>query len=388
MMSPYLRKLARIAVTLHAKRDWANLGRRLLFVLRYLRGHHHSRRWFDFLATDLMAPIVQNNASLYRKTIRPYVSINWPQHMKIEALIFHYEFLAGRLPTEVFRQIGSVGGLILLTCDTMSDDRLSIRLHYDNKFRKEGEATLDLESAKYHCRVFSLTFVVAPCATGEPCLVIGAVSGLPANADKDIIKNTAKGLFGLRPKALLLLAVQQLAQQWKIKAILGVSNRIHSSRHWIYALNASRRFAITYDDFWREAGGARRSDGMFVLPQTFPTKSIETIKSRKRSLYRHRYILISELQEQLKANLRCWQTNRVLTRVSVNNQRATCVESSLVANTILGVAICCVAFAATKMVYADTDQLSIRGQTTIIEQSHGDFPAPCSGMVLLSGTGQ
>ena len=353
------------------------MGRRLLFVLRYLRDYRHSRRWLDFLATDLMVPIGQNNPGLYRKPIRPYVSIHWSQRTKIEALIFHYEFLARRLRPEFFRGIGSQEGMVLLTCDTKNNDQLRVRLHYDNKFRKEGEATLDLESAKYGCRVFSLTFVVAACVTGEPCLVIGAVSGLPANADKDIIKETAKALFGLRPKALLLLVVQQLAEKLKVKIILGVASRIHSSRHWVYAFNSSRRFAINYDDFWREVGGARRSDGMFVLPQTFPMKNLETIKSHKRSLYRQRYNLIDELRQQMKVNLRGWQPDSAETKAAERSPQLRLAWSKV--PSCASLAIICCALILAKTGYADTDQFSIHGQTTVIEQWHDGFAAPYSG---------
>ncbi len=309
MIPYYLRFLTHIARTVYPKPTWADRGQRALFVIRHLQNHPYSKKWLEFLASGRMALIARQNPSLYRKPIRPYVSINWPKRAKVAAMIYHYDFLARRLAPAAFTRIVSLTGAVLLSFPVKNGDRLTVCLRYDSKFRKEGETTLDLESANHGCRVSSLTFVAAATETGAPCLVIGAISGLPAGADKDIIKHTAKAMFGLRPKALLLLVLQELARVWDVQHLLGVGNRIHTSRHLAYAFNRSRRFTITYDSFWQEVGGIRRIDGFFVLPLVASVRNIDEIEPPKRSLYRHRSALLGELLDRLHSGLRTWRTD-------------------------------------------------------------------------------
>lgn len=299
----YLPILMRSAYSVYPETTLAGVGKRAVYLLRHLWSLPYSRRWLQFLSSEGMVAIASENPSLYRKPIRPYVSLNWPRSVRVAAMIHHYEFLVRRMTAADFLQAVSPAGRVLLSFTAKNHDQLTIRLRYDGKFRKEGEATLGLESAKFRCQVSSLTFVVASSISGAPCIVIGAVYGLHPGADKNIIRETAKALSGLRPKALLLFLLQGMAQAWSVKALLGVGSRTHSSRHLVYALNKSRLFTITYDDFWRESGGSLRSDGLFALPLTAGVRDLQSVETHKRSLYRNRQALLAELQQRLIANL-------------------------------------------------------------------------------------
>ena len=307
MTVSYWHALYRTAHTVYPGPGWPGFCQRALFVLRCFAHHRNSRPWLEYLHQPWMAAIAGNNPSLYRKTIRPYVSKNWSGEMRTAAMIHHYEFLRHQLRPEYFAQIFSRTGADLTVFTVKNGDRLTVRLRYDCKFRKEGETTLELFSDKYRCRVFCLTFVVAADPQGTPCVIIGAISGLPKGTDKNIIKDTSKALFGLRPKGLLLLVLQELAGQWKIPVLLGVGNAIHTSRHPVYTLNHSRQFDIAYDEFWQEAGGIRRSDGFFILPGRFIERPLSAIEPHKRSLYRQRYAWIGELQAALQGKQAAWQ---------------------------------------------------------------------------------
>ncbi len=87
MTMDYLRSLIRIARTVYPKPAWTGLGQQVLFVFRHLWHYRHSRRWLEYLATDRMVPVAQETPSLYRKPIRPYLSINWSDAAKVAAMI-------------------------------------------------------------------------------------------------------------------------------------------------------------------------------------------------------------------------------------------------------------------------------------------------------------
>jgi uncharacterized protein VirK/YbjX len=134
-------------------------------------------------------------------------------------------------------------------------------------------------------------------------MLIGGSQGLPADADKNIIKEVSKILHGLRPKALLLFVAQEIARTWQLDGIRAASNQTHISRHSDYALNRTRRPKLSYDEFWTESGGTRSGDDYYDLPMHFIRRSDAEIKSSKRSLYHKRYQLLDQLSTDIQARL-------------------------------------------------------------------------------------
>lgn len=376
MGSFYLGPLVRIAREVYPAPTWTGARQRAVFILRQLAHYPHARRWLDYLDRPWMSAVVAENPSLYRKVIRPYISRNWPDDMKVSAMIHHYDQLNRQTTPEVFSGIFSPSGADLADFPARNGDHLTIRLRYDSQFRKEGETTLELLSTKHQCRVFCLTFVLAADCHHRSCLIIGAVYGLDTGTDKNIIKEVAKSLFGLRPKALLLLVLQELARAWGAHGLLGVGSRIHTSRHQVYALNRSRQFAIAYDEFWHEAGGVRLSDGFFRLPLRFVERSLTTIESHKRSLYRQRYAWISELQVGQRRRLVEWAP-AVPPDQPPAPPSAKAPVASLLAPILLS--IISLLFGHTGLLGAEPEDWSLHGQTTAIEQWHGGFTAPYTG---------
>lgn len=302
-----MRRLAAAARAAHPSPTFAGRVARLVFIARQLIQLRHGRQWLDYLQQPEMAPVVAANPSLYRKIIRPYLSREWMAAEKVTVLIHHYDFMRQVLPPGRFTQMSSPGGIDLAVLPVSRGECLVLRLRADAKFRKEGEITLELISSRYQCRVSSLTFVVAADQRGTRALLIGAVHGLDQGVDKNIIKEVAKSVHGLRPKSLLLIAVQELAEAWNVPEILGTGSRIHTSRHAAYWLNRSRQFVIAYDEFWLESGGHLRPDGFFQLPGRFVERPLYTFPAHKRPLYRQRYAWIAETRMVFRRRIASWQ---------------------------------------------------------------------------------
>ena len=280
--------------------DWAD---RWLFVFRSLRCHPHASDWYDWLNKPSMAAAIRINPMLYRKIIRPYVSPSWKTDRKLHVLIRHHEYMATRLTRVHFLNACTRDGLGLLTL-AHEGEEYQIRCVSNQRYSKEGELTLVLLSTKYGCYVSSLTFVIVERDTGSGrVMLIGGSQGLPADADKNIIKEVSKILHGLRPKALLLFVAQEIARTWQLDGIRAASNRTHISRHSDYALNRTRRPKLSYDEFWTESGGTRNGDDYYDLPMNFIRRSDAEIKSNKRSLYHKRYQLLDRLSTDIQARL-------------------------------------------------------------------------------------
>ena len=105
-------------------------------------------------------------------------------------------------------------------------------------------------------------------------------------------------MYGLRPKALLLFALQQLAATWGVTRLRAAGDEMHIYRHW----QKRKKLAAGYDEFWIESGGKLADDGMFNLPATFIPREISTLKVNKRQMYKRRYLMLAEIADQIRAS--------------------------------------------------------------------------------------
>ena len=250
-----------------------------------------------------MAPIAAANPSLFRKITRPYLTADYTKPQKILAIQTHYEFVAQHLSQASLIAAASVSGLPLLTVTGRPGETGRVLLQSESKFSKEGEMTLSLFSQQHDQRVYSLSFLITADGAGSHVMTIGATQGLDRGAPKDIIKDTAKALHGLRPKALLVYLAQELARAWGLRAIRAVSNARHISNHSDYRLNRSRRPKLTFDEFWLECDGVRQPDGFFALPLTPVQRPLEDIKPNMRSKYRQRYAMMEAVAAEMQTVL-------------------------------------------------------------------------------------
>ena len=76
----------------------------------------------------------------------------------------------------------------------------------------------------------------------------------------------------MRPKALLLWCLQQVALPWRLTQIQAVGDSQHVWRHWL----KRAEIAACYDDFWRESDGRKlQGGGSWELPLRFNARPRE-----------------------------------------------------------------------------------------------------------------
>jgi len=149
--------------------------------------------------------------------------------------------------------------------------------------------------------LFSLTFSIVSCEAGRCEILIGGLQGNRQANDKDLIISLTRQWHGLRPRALLVFALHQLAAGWNVTRVRAVSDATHVYRRW----KNGKPLAFCHDDWWREAGGHLAEDGLFDLPERFVPRDLATIKANKRSMYRHRYEMLEDVGGQIFASLGC-----------------------------------------------------------------------------------
>jgi len=64
-----------------------------------------------------------------------------------------------------------------------------------------------------------------------------------------------------------------------------------------------RNIQADYDEFWLDVGGQLGVDGIFSLPAVFTPRELESIKPKKRTMYRRRYEMLAGFNEQIATHL-------------------------------------------------------------------------------------
>lgn len=267
---------------------------RLKYITRTLTLAKLSIPWLSTLGRPGIDTIVRNHGRIHAKLQWPYLSKKFTGSQKLDFLTHHYQFLEESFPFPTIEQIASRDGYTLCNVDLQETGILSLQLRYSS-FEKEGDLSITLVDLQTREHICSVTFSVTRWTPENRELLIGGIQGHRFANEKARTIEITRGMFGLRPKALLVFAVQQFAQRWTIQRIRAVSNDLHIYR----SLRKRREIAADYDLFWSECGGQKDASGMFDLPLSPVLKNIAELKPNKRSVYRKRYAMFDQLAEEI-----------------------------------------------------------------------------------------
>src|SRR5262249_53311705 len=142
-------------------------------------------------------------------------------------------------------------------------------------------------------------FCVAQYESSRKEVFIGGLQGFTTLSQRDRIIALTRALHGLRPKALLLFTLQQLAAFWNWVSIRAVSDSRHVYRHY----RKRKNVAMSYDTFWLESGAQLGPDGLFTLPSAFVARDLSQMKPSKRHMYRRRYVMLQAVAKQIHDTL-------------------------------------------------------------------------------------
>ena len=268
--------------------------KRAKYVMRGLAFARYTTEWFEFLQTPGMAYIVNHHPHLFHKLQRPYLHCASSTTERLKTLKAHYQFVQTRFSPSLMKEVFAPAGKVLFEMDVKDAGVLEARLLLGN-MQKEGDLTISLRKKPSNQRVGFLSFSVWKCDQDRPEIFIGGLQGDKQTAEAEVVAFT-RGLYGLRPKALLFFILQQLAAAWQIQNIRAVSDEKHIYRHF----QTRREVNASYDAFWAESGGTLAADKFFDLPPAFVLREISTIRVNKRQLYRRRYAMLDGIAAQIQ----------------------------------------------------------------------------------------
>jgi len=262
-------------------------------VLVALIDFQFAHKWFKILKSPYFVLVATHRQRLYFKPFRVYMSTRWTKKQKIKVILDTYRFILSK--GESFKQVitGRCGSEIarFKLNDTIEG---LIKLGYDDTFRKEGELVFTFESNELGGMIAAAAFSFEEIIVGQWVCRIACVQGHRKNLE-NYSKTAQKLMHGLRPKSLIIFAVQEFARHLGFTNIYGAGDsiQVYHKKHLVQLPWHAIQF--DYNATWRESGGQAAKDGWYELPLIPVRKDVHEIKSHKRALYQRRYHLLDDL---------------------------------------------------------------------------------------------
>ena len=297
-MKTLIKTLVKTAPLIHPGHKLGSYLKQAKHCARGLAFYSASNEWFHLLQQPELALAARNHPYLFQKLQRPYLNRTLKTRQRLEALQQHYRFVIAHFPPELKWEVYGSPGKILATLPLEGVGHLGLHLSCSRQ-EKEGDLVIGLVNMVSRVTLFTLAFSITRYETEPMEIFIGGLQGNKRANDKDLIIAITRGLHGLRPKALLLFALQELAAIWGVTRVRAVSDAMHIYRHW----QKRKNLATSYDEWWIESGGELAGDGMFDLPARFIPREIATIKVNKRQMYKRRYLMLTKISNQTVQSL-------------------------------------------------------------------------------------
>ncbi|MBI1221004.1 MAG: DUF535 domain-containing protein [Bacteroidetes bacterium] len=279
----------------NAKVRRKNKIRSIFFALTSAR---FTSTWFNLLDEDMFQSLNHHRLPVYMKPYRVYMSLKWDRYRKMKVIKETYTLLSegGALLNQL---IHSEKELEIFRIQ-LDEVQLECHLGYDNRYRKEGELVVSIHCKSLGGFISAASFSFEVLDSGKLACWIGCIQGHGIQDDRPS-KQLQKQLHGWRPKAANIFIIQELAMAMGATVVGGSSDAIQAYRkkHMIH-IHFLHRIEFNYDAVWEEAGGIKDKEGWYRLPLPPARKSMEEIKSNKRSLYRRRYQLMDQMHQEIQ----------------------------------------------------------------------------------------
>lgn len=258
------------------------------FVLRALiyRGSFNDMK--RFFPSETRANVFVSQPNYLMKCMKPFLRVGFKKKEIAQLLHDHHTWVETTFTPSAQKQIYL--SEIRLRNFLINDINYYLTLNFDGKLRKEGELALNIKNAQGET-YYSIGFTVQ-----NKSMYIGCIQG--TNKDNGFTKAFTKTFFGLRPKSFMVETAQLVAKHLKIQHIYAVKNSAHVYNAARYH-NAGEQVNMNYDQLWQESDGVDYDQWFYQLPLTAERRNIEDIKSSKRKLYRDRYQLLDEHNDEL-----------------------------------------------------------------------------------------
>ena len=290
------KKLSAIGKKCYRLNVWREKRRYYTFMLRALFNRTRMKKIDTFFTkNDELRQIADIYPYGYEQPTRAFFYCGSTFDERIAVVENHMDFMLKLFKFDIVKEIYSQKEFLLWNDADILDNRLKLVMFFHSGQRKEGLLSLILRLDKE--TFYQIMFWLSPDKNGEPSLFIGAMQGPNIEDARDAVKKVTKACHSLRPKNFILYAVQAFARALQIKHIYAVTNQGYYANNHV---RVDRKLKTDFSEFWREAGGWETGDPRFYeLPLTEKRKTMEEVPTRKRAVYRRRFVLMDEIDEMV-----------------------------------------------------------------------------------------
>lgn len=278
---------------------------KLTFWLQSILNFPLIQKMLDAGNPENMLPVLERDRELFGVLFWPLLDVRWQATRRLQALQDHY------------REAAAFGSMLVLGTDstrtllTFDGDLSNLRVCIENQtfFRREGQLVLSI----FHedSRVFSVAFLLAR-VDGVLAVYVGAVQGVKQPEESNLYKTITKDCFGLRPRDLTISMFLILCQAMDVKRIFAVQDAYRAHNHAYFGAEGGSKVLANYDEIWKEREATETADGFFELAGGSEVKDLQTVASKKRSMYRKRYQLLTDSLAAMRTVLQTGQPARVV----------------------------------------------------------------------------
>lgn len=307
-----LRLITGAAQTIHGGASLRSAKRRIVFVCRALKYRRLLQEFWSRLVTVSINGRLPVTVDAIGVTEWPYLNNAWGVAERLDRIAKHYEVLASTSNTLLGLDRRTAVQVVDLSrfspgCEVIIDRSLW--------FRREGELVLNL--FRETLRVTSLAFVLGV-QNGVPAIFIGAIQGINRGVSSEesleVFRNLTKEFEGLRPKSLLVDIMRMIASELGIKMLLAVADENRHHRHRYFGPDEQAKLAANYNEVWTDHGGSLSAVlGFYELPVKALRKELADIPAKKRAMYRRRYTMLAQIEQEVANNVRAWTQDRSAT---------------------------------------------------------------------------
>ncbi|MFU0885940.1 VirK/YbjX family protein [Kluyvera sichuanensis] len=276
---------------------WHKNSFRRKFMVRSLLMPRLNRDWMQELSQwPNLDAVMARQPRLPVRLHRPYLAVNFPRPLIVDALRYHYKLLSEAMSSEEFETYLNSQYFPLAKLEGKNGEVFSIELTMDVNLDKEGDSTILMRNANGNT-LAEMTFTILN-YQNQRTLFIGGQQGGIRELPHEVIQEATKACHGLFPKRLVMEAVCHFAGRLQVEQILAVSNTVHIFRGERYH-DKNKAVLSDYDSFWEAVGGECDQNRYFHIPVTIARKDIAEIASKKRAEYRRRFELLDAIGTQM-----------------------------------------------------------------------------------------
>ena len=279
--------------------------RMVTFVIRAVLNNSKMQELLSFFRTKtLLQQMIESNPFPIEQVTRAFFYKGASFKERSQLIREHYQYFSNSLTDDVFLRLSCPklcqGGLELWSMEFEEGKRLKAVLSFEGGQRKEGllSIIIKLEDISF----YQIIFWAAKDKNGKDAIWIGAMQGPNVEDAKEAIKRVTKFCHGYRTKNLSLYVLQAFARALEFEKIYAVTNEGYYANNHV---RVDRKLKTSFSDFWAEAGGTPTDDSRFYsLPLIEARKTMEEVPTRKRAVYRRRFVLLDEIDEIVADNVK------------------------------------------------------------------------------------